>query len=96
MNMSKKVMEKRRREGYTVTLLGHFTKSAFILTNQHCMKRVCILNYSGPHFPAFGMNRERYSISLCIQSYCGNMRTRITPNTDNFYALQEFQTFGKN
>ena len=44
-------------------------------------------SYSGPHFPAFGLNMERYSVSLRIQSECGKMRTRITPNTDTFHAL---------
>ena len=27
------------------------------------------------------------SVSLCMQSECGKMRTRITPNTDTFYAV---------
>ena len=29
----------------------------------------------------------KYSVSLCIQSECGKMRTRITPNTDTFSAV---------
>ena len=37
------------------------------------------------------MNTERYSVSLRIQSECGKMRTRITPNTDTFYVV--FVTF---
>ena len=33
--------------------------------------------FSGPHFPAFGLNTEiYYSVNLRIQSECGNMRTR--------------------
>ena len=32
--------------------------------------------FSGPYFPAFGLNTERYSISLRIQSKCGKIRTR--------------------
>ena len=44
-------------------------------TECHCVKSVRIRNYSGPHFPAFGLNTE---------SKCGKMRTRITPNTDTF------------
>ena len=55
---------------------------------QHCVKGVHIRSYSAPHFPAFGLNTERYSVSLRIQSECGKMRTRITPNTDTFYAVQ--------
>ena len=43
--------------------------------------------FSGPYFPMFGLNTERYSVSLHIQSECGKIRTRITPNTDTFYAV---------
>ena len=32
----------------------------------HCAKSVHIQSYSGPRFPAFGLNTERYSVSLCI------------------------------
>ena len=32
--------------------------------------------FSGPYFPAFGLNTERYGVSLCIQSECGKIRTR--------------------
>ena len=53
-----------------------------------CVKGARIWNYSGPHFPAFGLNTERYSVSLRIQSECGKIRTRITPNTDTFHAVR--------
>ena len=56
------------------------------VTKNHCVKRVHIWSYSGPHFPAFGLNTERYGVSLRILSECGKMRTRITPNTDTFHA----------
>ena len=52
-----------------------------------CIKIVRIRSYSGPHFPAFGLNVERYPVSLRIQSECGKMLTRITSNTDNFHAV---------
>ena len=52
--------------------------------NTHCMKSVRIWSYSGPHFSTFGLNTERYSVSLRIQSECGKMRTRVTPNTNTF------------
>ena len=32
--------------------------------------------FSGPYFPAFGLNTERYGVSLRIQSECGKIRTR--------------------
>ena len=53
---------------------------------KHCVKSVRIWSYSGPHFPAFGLNTERYGD---IQFECGKMRTRITPNTDTFYAVKK-------
>ena len=55
----------------------------------HCIRSVRIWGYSGPQFSAFGLNTERYSVSLCIQSKCGKMRTRTTPNTDIFQALYD-------
>ena len=51
----------------------------------HCVKGVRIRIYYSP--PASGLNTERYSLSLRIQSKCGEMRTRITPNTDTFYVV---------
>ena len=53
----------------------------------HCVQSVRIWSCSGPYFPVFGVNTERYSVSLLVQSQCGEMRTRITPNTDTFYAV---------
>ena len=32
----------------------------------NCVKSVHIPSYSGPHFPAFGLNLGRYSVSLHI------------------------------
>ena len=34
----------------------------------HCVKNVRIRSYSGPYFPAFGLNTKKYSVSLRIQS----------------------------
>ena len=55
--------------------------------NVHCVKSVHIRSYPGPHFPAFGLNTQRYGVSLRIQSECQKIRTRITPNTDTFHAV---------
>ena len=53
----------------------------------YCVKKVSIWSYSGPYFPAFRLNTERYSVSIRIQSEFGKIRTRITLNTDTFYAV---------
>ena len=53
----------------------------------HCVKIVRIRSYSGLYFTAFTLNTERYGVSLSIQFECGKIQTRITPNTDNFYAV---------
>ena len=52
----------------------------------HCLKRVRIRSYYDQYFPAFGLNTERYGVSLRIQSKCGKIRTRVSPNTDTFYT----------
>ena len=53
----------------------------------NCVRSVRIRSYSGPYFTAFGLNTERHEVSLRIQSESGKIRTRTTPNTDNFYAV---------
>ena len=50
--------------------------------------------FSGLYFPAFGMNKEIYKVNLRIQSECGKMHTRKTPNTDNFHAVQRWTKHG--
>ena len=52
----------------------------------HRVKSVLIRSYSGPPFPVFELNTQRYEVSLRIQSECRKMRTRITPNTVFFHA----------
>ena len=42
----------------------------------YCMKSVRI-----------GLNTERRGLSLCLQSKCGKIRSRKTPNTDTFHAV---------
>ena len=56
----------------------------------HCVKSVRIWSYAGPYFPTFRLNTERYGVSLRTQSDCGKIRTRITPNIDTFYALNDY------
>ena len=56
---------------------------------KYCVKSVRIRSFSGPYFPAFGLNTERYSV-LCISPYSVRMREnteQITPNTDTFHAV---------
>ena len=48
----------------------------------HCVKRVRIRSYSGLHFSTFVLNT-----ALRIESECVKLWTRITPNTDTFYAV---------
>ena len=40
---------------------------------KYCVKSVRIRSFSGPYFPAFGLNTERYSV-LCISPYSVRMR----------------------
>ena len=56
--------------------------------NRHCVNSVRIQSFSGPYFPAFGLNPERHGVSLCIQSKCRKIRTRKIPNTDTFHAVR--------
>ena len=51
------------------------------------LKSVCIRSFSGPYFPAFGLNTEIYSVNLRIQPECRKTLTRKTLNTDTFHAM---------
>ena len=54
--------------------------------NSHRVKSVRICSFSGLSFSAFGLNTERYSLSLRIQSEYEKIRIRKTPNTGTFNA----------
>ena len=60
-------------------------------TSKYCVRSARIRSYSSPYFPAFGLNMERYEVSIRVQSKCGEIRTRIAPNTDTStqWKLQE-------
>ena len=64
-----------------------FNHQNVFLRNKHCGKSVRTRNYSGLYFPAFGLNTERYSVCGKMRE-CGKIWTRITPNTDTFYAVK--------
>ena len=78
-------------ELYAVILLGNTVNkkqsNLHTIITCHCVKSVRIRRYSGPHFPAFRLNTERYGVFLRIQFKCGKMRTRITANTYTFHAV---------
>ena len=64
------------------------TMYCFFHTLHHRVKSVRIGSYSGPHFPPFGLNTGKYSVSLRIQSECGKIRIRVTQNTVTFHAVR--------
>ena len=63
----------------------------FILDKSHCVKSDRIRSFSGLYFLVFGLNTEKLSISLRIQSEIGKIRTTKTPNTDSFHTMTLFQ-----
>ena len=52
------------------------------------MKSVRAGRIFGPYLPPFGLNTERYGVCVRIQSECEKMRTRKTPNTETFEAVE--------
>ena len=54
-------------------------------------KKCPYLEFSGPYFPAFGLNAEKYGVTLRIQSKCEKIRTRKYPNTDTFHTVRASQ-----
>ena len=54
------------------------------------MKSVRIRSYSELHFPASGLNTERYGVPLHIWSERGKMQFTISPNKDTFHAVVNY------
>ena len=67
-------------------MLRNFSKLSLsmLISVRHSVKSVHIRSYSGPYFPAFGLNTEKYSVSLRIQSECGKIRTRKSSVSGHF------------
>ena len=60
-----------------------------MLAEKEALREKCpYSDYSGRYFPAFGLNTERYGVSLRIQFECGKIQTRKTPNTNTFQAVK--------
>ena len=72
------------------TSLLIFYSLLWLMETQSCVKSVRICSFSGPCFPAFGLNPGRFSVSPPIQFECRKMRTRKTPSTHTFYAVNSF------
>ena len=72
-------------------------KSRHFKLRLHCEKYLYLESLWSaffPHFLTFGLNKERYSVSIYLylvgmRQNVGNMRTGITANTDNFYTVLE-------
>ena len=58
-----------------------------LLTKLHCLIRAHVWNFSGLFFLAFGLNAEKFRVSLRIQSECGKIWIRKAPNTNTFYVV---------
>ena len=100
---SAKVLHQEIRWNYGILHSSRFRRADLILlrfslqilndrilkTNNCCVKGIRVWSFSGPYFPAFGLNTEKYRISLRIKSQCRKIRTRKTPNTDTFYVVKE-------
>ena len=66
---------------------GHDLAHADSLTlSSKALRKKCPYSelFWSAHFSAFGLNTERYGVSLHIQSECGKILTEKTPNTDTF------------
>ena len=50
---------------------------------QHCVKSVCSRSYSGLHFPAFRLNRERYEV-WSISPYSVRIWENVDQNISDY------------
>ena len=61
----------------------------------HCVKSVRIRNYFSLHFPAFGLNTERYSVSLRISPYSVRMRENVDQNNAKYQQFLRSATMAE-
>ena len=57
------------------------------------LRKKCNRSFSGPHFPTFGLNTERYSLCFRIQPEYEKIRTTKTLNKDTFHAVFTMQLY---
>ena len=63
-------------------------KMSHLENDAHTLRKRCpYLELFWFAIPGFGLNTERYGVSLHIQSECRKIQTRLTPNTDTFYVV---------
>ena len=75
------------KESFKDCLRRNYSGVSAKVFKDHCVKSAKYGVFSGPYFPAFGLNTERYGVSPHIQSESGKIKTRITPNMDTFHAV---------
>ena len=63
------------------------TSKNYKINECHCVKILRIRSFSGQHFPPIGLNKERYGVSLLVQSKCVKIRTGKTLNTESFHVV---------
>ena len=64
--------------------------------NKHCVKSVRIRSFSGPYFPAFGLNGEILRISPCSAQMRESADQKKTPYLDTFHAVESCLEFTLN
>ena len=87
-NFEEKILRMRRAK-----LMFESAFHSFLQWIVHYVKSLSIRSFSGPHFPAFGLNTERYSLCFRIQPEYEKVRTTKTLNKDTFHAVFTMQLY---
>ena len=72
-------------------LFHYHLHSLAVVPYFHCLKSFRIGSFSGPHFFAFGLNADTYSVSLRIQSEWWQIWPKNSPSTDTFHAASNLK-----
>ena len=65
-------------------------QAAYFAYIHHCVKSVQNGVFSGPYFPEFGLNTERYEVSLLFSPNAGKYGLEKTPYFDTFHIVFVF------
>ena len=79
-------------EPHITSSICHFSKLVLIneqkLNSKHTLHEKCLYSeFFWSVYPVFWQNTEKCNLSLSIQSECGKIWIRKTPNTDTFHAV---------
>ena len=87
-----------KKETFCIICFLNIIKKEHFISFHHCIKSVHIQSYSGPHFPAFRINMERYEVYKSIQNIQSIWKIRSIQNISLYfmYSVRMWENVDQN